>query len=99
GARASEAAQLRIRDVNLASSSVMIVGKGGKQRHCPLWPLTVNELNAMVGQRTPDEPVFLNRRGSAITRFGIHTLVERYALKAKGRMPSMDRKRVSPHTI
>ncbi len=99
GARASEAAQLRIQDLNLASSSVRITGKGGKQRHCPLWPLTVKELTALIGQRGPNEPVFLNRRGTAMTRFGIHTLVERYALKTKGQMPSMEGKRVSPHTI
>ena len=32
GARASEAAELRIQDLNLPASSVMIVGKGGKRR-------------------------------------------------------------------
>ena len=99
GARASEAAQLRIRDLNLASSSVRIVGKGGKVRRCPLWPLTVKKLTDIIGQRAPNEPVFLNRRGSAITRFGIHTLVERYAIKAKQKIPSMQDKRISPHTI
>lgn len=99
GARASEAAQLRIRDLNLASSSVRIVGKGGKVRRCPLWPLTVKELTNIIRQRASNEPVFLNRRGAAITRFGIHTLVERYALKAKQKMPSMQDKRISPHTI
>lgn len=34
-----------------------------------------------------------------ITRFGIHTLVERYADKLSERMPSMAVKRISPHTI
>jgi hypothetical protein len=32
GARASEAGMVRIQDLNLASSSVRIVGKGGQQR-------------------------------------------------------------------
>lgn len=99
GARASEAAQLRIRDLNPTACSVKISGKGGKQRLCPLWPLTVKTLTGIVGQRGPEEPVFLNRRREQITRFGIHTLVERYALKAKARTPSMRAKRVSPHTI
>jgi site-specific recombinase XerD len=99
GARASEAAQLQIRDLNLPACSVKISGKGGKQRLCPLWPLTVQALTAVVGQRGPEERVFLNRRREAITRFGIHTLVERYALKARARTPSMKGKRVSPHTI
>jgi site-specific recombinase XerD len=99
GARASEAAQLRISDLNLPASSVKISGKGGKQRLCPLWPLTVKTLAAMVGLRAPDQPVFVNRRGEPITRFGIHTLVERCAIKAKTTKPSMEKKRVSPHTI
>lgn len=44
GARASEAAQLRIGDLNVASSSVKIVGKGAKPRHCPLWSRTMKAL-------------------------------------------------------
>jgi integrase/recombinase XerD len=99
GARATEAAQLRVRDLNLPAHSVKISGKGGKQRLCPLWPLTAKTLTAIIGQRGPEEAVFLNRRREAITRFGIHTLVERCAAKAKARMPSMQGKRVSPHTI
>ena len=99
GARASEAAELLIQDLNLPASSVMIVGKGGKRRDCPLWPLTIEQLIPLMGQRPPSEHVFLNRRGIAITRFGIHTLVERHGLKAKERTPSMRNKRVSPHTI
>jgi integrase/recombinase XerD len=99
GARASEAAELLIQDLNLPASSVLIVGKGGKRRDCPLWPLTIEQLIPLMGQRPPSEHVFLNRRGTAITRFGIHTLVERHGLKAKERTPSMKNKRVSPHTI
>ena len=37
----------------------------------------------------PTAPVFLNRCGHPITRFGIHTLVERYVLKAQIQMPSL----------
>ena len=95
GARASEAATLRIQDLNRVSSSVRIVGKGGKQRDCPLWPLTIEALIPLLGQRAPMEHVFLNRYGAAVTRFGIHTLVERHGLKAKERMPSMKNKRIS----
>ena len=90
---------LRIQDLNLASSSVMIVGKGGKRRDCPLWPHTVDAITSLVGRRAPTEHVFLNRRGAPVTRFGIHTLVERHARKAQERMPSMKDKRISPHTV
>ena len=99
GARASEAAQVQIAHLNLDSASVKITGKGGKQRSCPLWPVTVSELAALIGESASSQSVFLNRRGSPITRFGIHTVVERNVLKALARSPSMATKRVSPHSI
>jgi len=99
GARAQEAAQLLIRELDLAGCSVKIHGKGGKERHCPLWQSTVEELAALVANRSPDACVFLNRCGRPITRFGIHTLVGRYARRAQIRMPSLAAKRISPHTI
>jgi site-specific recombinase XerD len=34
-----------------------------------------------------------------VTRFGIHTLVERHAKKVSERLPSLGKKRVSPHTV
>lgn len=99
GARATEAAQLQVGDLDLRSACAKITGKGGKQRYCPLWTLTVAELAVLVEHRGPTEPVFLNRRGQPITRFGIHTLVERYALKASVEFPALMSKRVSPHSI
>ena len=99
GARAEEAAQLLVRELDLASCSVKIRGKGGKERHCPLWPGTVGELRDLIVNRAPDARVFLNRCGHPITRFGIHTLVERYVRKAQVTMPSLATKRISPHTI
>jgi site-specific recombinase XerD len=105
GARADEAAQLTIADLELARapkrdrSVVQIRGKGNKLRRCPLWPQTVNELLPLISDRAPSEHVFLNRRGEPLTRFGIHTLVERHAQKIVQQMPSVATKRVSPHTI
>lgn len=99
GARADEAAQLTIGNVDSISSSVSIIGKGRKQRQCPLWPDTVRELSALVAQRPPQERLFLNRCGQPLTRFGIHAVVERYALKAQVDTPSLAAKRVSPHSI
>ena len=43
--------------------------------------------------------MFLNSRGQGITRYGIHTLVERHVRKAARTSPSLSRKRVSPHTL
>jgi integrase/recombinase XerD len=99
GARASEAASLRIRDLDSYRKCACITGKGGKQRICPLWPATFNVLDPLIVDRDPVEPVFLNRYGKSITRFGIHTLIERYALRAREQAPSLASKRVSPHLI
>ena len=105
GARADEAAQLTIANLDLAHaprrdhSSVLIRGKGNKDRRCPLWAQTVSEITLLIKDRIPTEHVFLNRCGQPITRFGIHTLVKRYAQKVSKKMPSLKTKRVSPHTI
>ena len=105
GARADEAAQVLVGDLNLAHvpgrdfSWVKIRGKGNKLRHCPLWPQTVNELAATIAGRAPAERVFLNRYGRPITRFGVYDLVKRYVRRAVRQMPSLATKDVSPHSI
>jgi integrase/recombinase XerD len=53
----------------------------------------------LIGKRAESEHVFLNRQGQPLTRFGIHALVERYAARVAAKMPSLAKKRVSPHTI
>jgi integrase/recombinase XerD len=99
GARATEAAQLKVRDLDIRAASVKITGKGRKQRLCPLWPATMVALEVVIGGRTTSEPIFVNRLGQAITRFGIHTLVERYTLRICAKFPALATKRVSPHSI
>jgi site-specific recombinase XerD len=101
GARADEAAQLTVGRLELSArtAAVTIHGKGNKIRCCPLWSITAAELKDLIAGRASSERVFLNRCGLPITRFGIHTLVERYAGKLSERMPSLAMKRVSPHTI
>jgi site-specific recombinase XerD len=105
GARVGEVAQLTIGDLNLTpapsngQSSVKVIGKGRKLRRCPLWPRTAAELALLVEGRSSSDQVFLNRRGQPLTRFGIHALVRRYALRASRKIPSLTTKRVSPHTI
>ena len=70
-----------------------------KSRRCPLWPRTAAALKELVGQRPSREPLFLNHRGQALTRFGVHTLVERHTAQASRQVPSLRTKRVSPHTL
>jgi site-specific recombinase XerD len=104
GARATEAAQTNVGTLHLDNSpaSVRFIGKGRKIRLCPLWSHTVDVLRVLLGSRlegSEDMPVFLNARRQRITRFGIHTLVERTVAKATSTTPSLRQKKVSPHTI
>jgi site-specific recombinase XerD len=102
GARASEAAAARIADVTGDSSRGGIAelrGKGSKIRRVPLWGKTFTALNPLIHARAANEPVFLNRYGEPITRFGIYELVERHAVAAGKQTPSIMAKHISPHTI
>lgn len=102
GARVSEVASLLIGDLNLRPDQlgdVQLRGKGRKIRRCPLWPATVNALLALVRNRSPDEPVFLNRLGDAITRHGIHWMLRNHVRTASASHPSLLRRPISPHTI
>jgi len=99
GARASEAAKLRIGDVDASSRCVNIIGKGGTQRRCPLWDSTLQQLSYLAGTREACELLFLNRCQQPMTRSGIHALVKRCAATACAQAPTLRNKRVSPHVI
>jgi len=102
GARASEAAAIIVHDLDVrsdGSGSVRLVGKGVKTRHCPLWPTTMTLLRALTSGRSPDEPVFRNRRRTAVTRFVVHATVARYVTAAAVACPSIAKKAVRPHAI
>src|SRR5271166_5815994 len=53
GARASEAAHVKVADLDLKAASVKISGKGGKQRFCPLWSATVSEFATIIEGAEP----------------------------------------------
>jgi integrase/recombinase XerD len=104
GARASEAANLCIADLDLDTgarprASVRILGKGGKIRRCPLWEKTALQLAQLVQGRPPTERVFLNRRREPLTRFGIYAVLRMCVACASRSTPSLLSKRVSPHTL
>jgi len=82
-----------------SAKSVRITGKGNKQRRCPLWPTTLEQLRRLAGERPAEAHLFMNRRGEPLTRYGVHTLVERYIVKLRSSVPSLQAKRVSPHII
>jgi integrase/recombinase XerD len=102
GARATEVASLTVGDLDLPDThpaSVRLLGKGSKVRRCPLWASTATVLKRLIADRPGPTPVFVNRRGHAMTRFGVHDLVERHARQAALHVPSLQPKRIGPHTI
>ncbi len=102
GARASEAVGVTGGDLDLPDAhqaSVRLLGKGSKIRRCPLWASTASALKTLIGDRPNTAAVFVNRRGHALTRYGMHDLVARYGRTVAGRLPSLQQKRLSPHTI
>lgn len=102
GARVSEAVAVTLADIERrpdGAGSVRLVGKGNKTRFCPLWSATIDKLRELAGSRAQSENLFLNQRGQPLTRFGVHSLVSRYATAAGKKVPTLARKRVAPHTI
>ena len=102
GARASEAVGVTVGDLDLSDmhhASVRLRGKGSKVRRCPLWARTAGALKTLISDRPHAAAVFVNRYGHALTRYGMHDLVVRYGRIVAHRLPSLQHKRLSPHTI
>jgi site-specific recombinase XerD len=82
---------------------VQLLGKGRKERVCPLWPQTAALLRALLAERgvvpSADAPVFVNHFGQPLTRYGVRHLLGRYAAAAARQHPGLARKRVHPHTL
>ncbi|HEY7010565.1 MAG TPA: site-specific tyrosine recombinase XerD [Jatrophihabitantaceae bacterium] len=101
GARISEAVGLAVDDVDLAERTVLLTGKGGKQRRVPLGSYAARAVEdylvrarpalASAGRGTP--ALFLNARGGPLSRQSawtvLRTAAERAGLAAG----------ISPHTL
>jgi integrase/recombinase XerD len=104
GARVSEIVALQTDDLQMASApSVVLHGKGRKERICPLWPETVHLLERMLEERgiKPGESaaLFLNHRGIQLTRFGVRLILRKYFHKAAKSQPTLKDKRLHPHSV
>lgn len=102
GLRVSEALRLGYGDLWLGRSPNMtILGKGGRRDMMPLLPGHVDMLKAWLDKRptTASQTVFVNRGGGPLTRDGFAYLLSRYAGIAARKVPSIARKRVTPHVL
>jgi integrase/recombinase XerD len=101
GLRASELISLRCRDVVFgAGAHIRCVGKGRKERSTPLRRDTAKLIQAWIGKRhDSDSPVFPSIRGERLSRDALEHLVRKHCLKASQTCPSLEGKRVTPHTL
>jgi site-specific recombinase XerD len=104
GARVQEMLDVRAIDLQLTTPAhVVLHGKGGKERICPLWPETVVRLKSLLEANQLDSrsdlPVFRNGVGKALTRFGVRYILSKYVRAAAEKQPALSRKEVHPHTL
>jgi integrase/recombinase XerD len=100
GLRVSELTGLRFSNLYLDEGFIKVEGKGGKQRLVPISKTAVKEINLYLLDRNQvpvkkgfEDILFLNRRGTVLSRVMIFNLVKMYAEQAGVR------KNVSPHTF
>jgi integrase/recombinase XerD len=104
GARVHEIVSLKTTDLRLAAPpTVRFFGKGRRERLCPLWPETARLLkqhlaDAALELRDP-QPLFRNHRGAPLTRFGARLILQRHVRQAVQTVPSLQGKRIHPHSI
>jgi integrase/recombinase XerD len=102
GLRVSELIGLRIDDLNLQPhASILVHGKGRKERCLPLWKDTTSALRAWLAVRgMPRVPeLFLNARDQPMTRSGFEYILRKHARTGAKRCPSLTKKRISPHVL
>ena len=101
GLRVSELVSLKISDLFFEEGFVKITGKGNKQRFVPIGHLTQKYIQLYkenVRSNVPvkkgfEDTLFLNRRGSQLTRAMIFTIIKDLATKINLN------KTISPHTL
>jgi len=100
GARVSEALAVRSRDLRLERPrQVRLLGKGQKERICPLWSETASALRRVIPLGRADDVLFRNTRGAPLTRDGVAYLVGKYVGLAAHHTPALRKIRVTPHVM
>lgn len=101
GLRVSELISLKISDLFFDEGFIKITGKGNKQRFVPIGNLTQKYIQMYTKYKRAElkikkgheDTLFLNRRGSQLTRAMIFTIIKDLAVKIKLK------KNISPHTL
>jgi site-specific recombinase XerD len=102
GARIQEALDLCPRAIRLESPAhVRLLGKGRKERTCPLWPETVDLLKALLKRqpRLDDQQIFVNRYGQPLGAAGVRFKLNQYVETAAKKIPTLAGKDITPHSF
>jgi len=102
GLRVSELVGLSLSDIKLGTGAhVHCTGKGRKERCTPLRKEAVAILRAWLSERNCNfcEPLFPNARGGRLSRDGVEYLLAKHVNKAKKSCPTLEDKKISPHTL
>ncbi|MDZ7751527.1 MAG: tyrosine-type recombinase/integrase [Gammaproteobacteria bacterium] len=102
GARVSEALAVQGRDLDLTKPfQVRLHGKGGRDRICPLWAETATALQHLptVRQGGPGDTIFLSSRKKPLSRDGVAYILGKYVALAANDVPSLRRRRITPHAL
>lgn len=97
GLRVSELVSLKIQDLFFGEGYIRVIGKGDKQRLVPISATARERVHRYLDKRpetrSGEETLFLNNRGSRLTRVMVFTI-----LKQAVRNAGIE-KRISPHTF
>jgi len=104
GARVQELIAIRPCDLQLIKPfQTRLFGKGQKERICPLWPQTAELLQRLIAECNVNvhsqRPLFCNHRGQPLTRFGVRYILAKYCERARPTSPTLDGKRIHPHSM
>lgn len=102
GLRVSELVGALTENVSLRNgATVMVQGKGRKERCLPLWKDTARDLRAWLSVRglvrVPE--LFVNAQGDAMTRAGFEYILDKHVRKAAKTCTSLRDQNVSPHQL
>ena len=97
GLRVSELVSLKIQDLFFGEGYIRVIGKGDKQRLVPISATARERVHRYLDKRpetrSGEDALFLNNRGSRLTRVMVFTI-----LKQAARNAGIE-KRISPHTF
>lgn len=102
GARVQEITDLQLKDIRLTNPAmVTLTGKGRKARQVPLMKETCTLLDTYIrnfdlNSEPLTAPLFFNKKGEALSRYGITYILKKYVSKAE--LDGSARK-ISPHGL